>query len=533
MNEETGSARLNQHFDEFSDLVRRAQHELGRGRSSAAATWAQIAANFGWLNHPSVFASPELEDLLATIAGQLEVRHQGHPYRRQGPPHEVLHVATQAYSVGGHTQMLARWISQDDQRHHRVLLTRQGSTPLPTKLSEKLRVPDELASLDQGRGGLLQRAARLRAAARSADVVLLHVHPYDVVPSLAFSGQRDLPPVVMVNHSDHAFWIGTRASDVVLNLRDSGRDLAVERRGVEVARATVMARPLGVLTERQISREQAKLTFGVDADQVLIVTAAAGSKYEPLAAPSLIDLIMPVFLDNPNAILLAAGPDPTGQWADAQRLTDGRIRALGRLPDVSVLHQAADGYLDSFPFASLTSMIESGSFGNPLLTYRGHPDECAVLGADTRGLDEYLLRPQNPADLINALSRMISDRDFREKLGEQTRIAIESTHVGVGWRSGVETLYALANELVGSPSPGPAARATGPLDQLVDRVQSQTGHSAGRTGAVTDNLGLLPTGQRISGWRHLRGTGGRPSAKLLVPEWLLARLSRVRGRLSR
>jgi hypothetical protein len=522
--------RLVEHRVEFDRLIGQAQRELARQRWSAAATWAQIAAQYAWLNHTGRFASPELEELLRTISRSALPPVPTRP-GRPVLPERVLHVATQAYPVGGHTQMLARWIAQDEQRRHRVVLTRQGSTRFPDKLIDRLRVPDELASLDRGRGGLLERAVRLRAAAQAADLVLLHIHPYDVVPSLAFSAGGDLPPVITVNHSDHSFWIGTAISSVLLNLRDSGRDLAIARRGIEPERAAVLARPLGALTERTLSRDEAKRRFGIAPDQVLIVTAAAGSKYEPIQPPGLLELITPVFQADPAAVLLAAGPAPTGQWAAAAAATDGRIRALGRLPDVTELHQAADGYLDSFPFASLTSMIESGSFGNPLLTYRGHPADCGVLGADTRGLDEYLLRPSDPAELVTDLTRMLQDPDWRALRGEQTRAAIAASHLGAGWRAGVEEVYALAYRLPVQPTPGPAPDGDGALDRLVELVQSQTGHSAGRAGAEREQLGLLPLAERLRCWIRLARTGQRPPLRGLAPEWILPLVSRLLRRL--
>jgi hypothetical protein len=530
MAREPGADDLLEQRAEFDRLIGRAQQELAAQRWSAAAAWAQIAAQYAWLNHTGRFASPVLEELLRTIS------KRGLPSVPAGPgrpalPERVLHVATQAYPVGGHTQMLARWIAQDGRHRHRVVLTRQGSTPFPDKLIDLLTVPDELASLDHGRGGLLERAVRLRAAARVADLVLLHIHPYDVVPSLAFAAGGELPPVVTVNHSDHSFWIGTSISTVLLNLRDSGRDLAIARRGIEPDRAAVLARPLGTLTERTLSRDEARRRFGVAPDQVLIVTAAAGSKYEPIEPPGLLELITPVFRANPAAVLLAAGPAPTGRWADAAAATDGRIRALGRLPDVTELHQAADGYLDSFPFASLTSMIESGSYGNPLLTYRGHPADCGVLGADTRGLDEYLLRPTNPAELVAELTRMLADPGWRARRGEQTRAAIAASHLGDGWRAGVDELYALAYRLPATPTPGPAPDGDGSLDRMVELVQSQTGHSAGRAGAEREQLGLLPLAERLRCWIRLARAGQRPPLRGLAPEWSLPVVSRQLHRL--
>jgi hypothetical protein len=530
---ELALARLDTNFVELTALTADAKEKLDRGRLEAAAVACQIAAYYAWLNHAGIFASPDLESSLNAIAHRAGIDSRGIAIRvPTATPAQVLHVATQVYEVGGHTQMLSRWISQDSGRRHQVCLTRQGATPVPQKLIQELAVRDDLSCLDGSAGGLLRRAKALRAAALRADLVLLHAHPYDVVPALAFAEPTGLPPVVMVNHSDHAFWIGRNTTTVLLNLRDSGRDLAIERRGVESARSAVLARPLGALTTRTMTRAEAKRQFGLSDQQVLIATAAAATKYDALSEPSLLDLVLPVIQEHPNAVFLAAGPDPVGQWADAERLSHGRIRALGRLADVTPLHLAADGYVDSFPFASLTSLIESGIFGNPALTYRGHPSDCGVLGADTRGLDEFLLRPRNNVEFHRDLSKMISDADWRHERGAQTRDAIERTHVGTGWQADLDDLYALAAKLPIAPRPGPAPRGTGSLDQLVELVQGQTGFSDGQVGAQRANLALLPIRDRVSTWIRLMRKGERPAARLLVPEWMLPPLSRARHRIA-
>jgi hypothetical protein len=517
---------LAHHLHGFRTLTERARQREARGRWDAAAAWAQIAAHHAWMNHTGLFASPELEETLARLGSRLP--DDSRSRRRPADPHEVLHVVTQCYGTGGSTQAIASWIQQDRGRHHRVCITRQRGKPPPEKISGTLTAPSDLIRLDTGTGGLMSRAARLRALARESDLVVLHLHPYDVVPQIALSAGSGLPPVVYVDHCDHVFWVGVGISSLVMHMRDSGRVHAAARRGLDPARSAVVARPLRPLG-RQLTRAEAKRRLGIAPDTVVLATAADPTKYRPVGDTGFLDVVLPALDEHPDAILLAAGPSiQEPMWQAAARRTDGRVRPLGMLPDARLLQEAADVYLDSFPFSSLTSLLEAGSLGVPAITYRGHPPDCAVLGADTRGVDDHMIAASDPAEYRSALRDLILDSAGREELGRCTARAILDTHSGPGWLKAAHELYARAAE-AGAPSRPVAVDAkTDRVDVLVDLVMNQTGFADGVPGAIREHLSFLPPRERAAAWIWLTRAGTRPPHGNLMPEWALARLWRYR-----
>jgi glycosyltransferase involved in cell wall biosynthesis len=522
------TAALAANHEELVALVAAARRHLDAGRLDAAAAIAQAAAQHAWMNHAGRFADPELEALLAELAARCAVSPAAAARPRREDPEDVLHVVTQCYQTGGSTREIACWLEQDAGRRHRVCVTRQGSDPTPTFLADRLRGPADLVLLDAARGGLMARAAALRALAATVDVVVLHVHPYDVVPLIAFAGV-ERPPVVLVNHADHVFWLGVGISDAVLHMRESGRRLAEARRGLALERSMVMARPL-MPADRTVARDEAKRRLGLDPAAVVLATAADASKYRPVGADTFLGLVVPALLRHPEAILLAAGPSDAGPWAQAAARTDGRVRALGRLPDITLLHQAADVYLDSFPFSSLTSLLEAGSVGVPSITYRGHPADCGVLGADVPGVDPFISAPEDPAAYDAALERAIADPAWRHETGARTAEAIRATHTGAGWQADVDAVYRQAARMAaaGPPLPGPAPFAADRVDELVRDVMLQTGFAQGPDGVLLAHLGLLPLRQRASTAVRLARRGSRPTPRALVSEWLPPVMARVR-----
>lgn len=515
----------------FEGLVGTAGLLAAGGLWERAAVQAQLAARFAWTDHTGYFGHQGLEEVLGKLRFSIAQPPSALPGK--AAKRLVVHVATQLYGTGGHTQSIAHWIRQDPGSRHQLVVTRQGSTECPAKIAACLASPRDLLLLDRRPGGLIKRAAALRRIIARADVVIVHAHPHDVVPSLAL-GVPGAPPAVYVNHADHVFWQGTSAAAIVLCLRASGRDLTVHRRGVNAERCLVANRPLELASARSTEEwpkpADARTCWGVAEKDFVVVSAAAGSKYDPVGPDSLIDLFRSFLLRRPTARLLVAGPSPTGAWADAAAATGGRIRAVGRLANITTLLSIADAYVDSFPFASLTSMLEAGAHGLPLVTFRGHPIECGVLGSDSPGLEDLLLAPSTPAGFVSALTELADSGCTRAARGAATRKAIVEGHSPSAWRETAELVYteaALARTAGVAPSPTPWG--DGPLDRLVGLVQQETGF-AGLDAAWADIMPFLGTSQRIKQWAAWRKSPHMGLSQL-VPEPSRAWVSDARRRL--
>jgi glycosyltransferase involved in cell wall biosynthesis len=506
----------------FDELVDQAVSFAAAGNWEAAAIETQQAGRFAWIDHSGLFASDDLEFVLGRIRRSIPPSPKTRT-REQRTPRVVAHIATQLYGAGGHTQTISRWVRQDPDSDHRLILTRQGGVEVPPKIAECFQTSTGPVFLDRRPGGLVKRAASLRRLVSDADVVVVHAHPHDVVPALAL-GLEGSPPAVYVNHADHVFWLGTSAASVVLNLRRSGLALCVSRRGVDPSRCIVANRPLELAPEdRRVEKQRSKCRsdWGVSDDEFLVVSAAAESKYEPIGTQSLIGLFTSFLARHPRARLLVAGPSAQGMWSEAADATGGRIKALGRLSNVPELLSAADAYVDSFPFASLTSLLEAGAHGLPLITFRGHPAECAVLGADSPGLDDELFVPSTEQEFVSALASLADFPEFRAARGAATKAAVLHGHSHSAWRDTAAAIYAKASDAVGPITTGQAPWQDGPLDQLVALVQQQTGF-AGIGAAAADVVSLRKLPQRIGQWSTLRRTRQVRLSQLL-PEWAYSR----------
>jgi len=426
----------------FAWCLRQARRCAGRDAVEEALQWNQLAARVGCMDC-AVLASRELEANLLAAAARLPVPDLKQP-RVADRPRRWLHVFSEAGPSAGHTAMAWRWMSLDPEpnRHSLVLLSQQ--TPVSEQLVEMVaRRGGEVVRMDP-HAPILARAERLRAFAwAEADVVVLHVHPWDVNATLAF-GIPSGPPVLLVNHSAHLFGVGGSVADLVINTRLSAQEdeWTIRYRGVGADRTAWLPLPMPPPTWRSRSAEMrlaARQGLGLPALAPVLLTVGDSYKYSPLPGLDFLETAVTILQARPSVHLVAAGVREDARWRQAREATGGRLRAVGRQLDLRPYHAAADVYIEGFPCGSTTALLEAGHHSLAcVMAPRLSPPPFGTEGLafDEAGVDQ----PGDVAEYVKRVMTFLDDPDARERCGQALVAAIEANHSGEGWRAKLERL---------------------------------------------------------------------------------------------
>lgn len=520
------SMRILSNFARFEAEVKLAEKAYASGELEMAAFYAATAATIATHTHCGVFASPRLESVLNAVGRRIVSGETAGNSGGKRAFKKVLHVGTELAAVGGLTRMISRWIDADADRINSLVLT-QHRGDVPEHLTDAVqRSGGRIVKLNQTVGSRFDWVRALRRIACEHDVIVLHIHCEDVIPLLAFADEVGLPPVLFLNHADHLFWLGPSVSHMVINLRDAATDISVSRRGVEPRRNFLLPTIVDS-TVRLRSRHDAKASLGLQSDTILLLSVARQAKYRSLDGMSFADRHVKLLEKHPQAQLIVVGSGEPEDWQAAKDRVNGRINGLPEQPDPQRYFEAADIYVDSYPFVSSTSMMEAGGYGLPLVTIFTLPDEARIFGINHVGLVGTSLVAKTVEEYDALLERFVVDPVFREQNGEAARRAVEGFHAPSGWHPHLEAAFRHAMDLPVRSGNWTAAAADiecpnlGPPDSLHQDIFGSE-YSTAEIKMVY--MGALPFRQRIALWSAMRKRGEilglAASLRLLLPEWL-------------
>ena len=384
--------------------------------------------------HPGFFFSAELESLLIEVAQMLPMAskqpcHVPSTHSGVSKP-RILHVMTNAFGTGGHTRLVERLVVNTSEQYEHLLVTTAQRGPLPDRLRGIFCSGcSKWTDLAASGADLIGRSLRLRQISReAADIVFLHAHPYDVVPLLAF-GIPDGPPVIVLNHADHLFWLGVSVADAVADIRLAGQNLTLTRRNTNVSE--ILPIPL-VERESSVDRLAARKRLGIDDDAVVLLTIASHLKYSPLGEYNFLDTVTALLKRSKQAVLVACGPQHAGAWKEASDSVGGRIKAYGVQTNISDFHSVADIYLDSFPYASLTSLLETALHAVPVI---GLANTAAPIFSDGSTVEgDAWTHATSLEEYVDRVGALIADPELRRVQGSKIREQVAARHLLPGWQ---------------------------------------------------------------------------------------------------
>lgn len=426
----------------FLSLIDQAEFALLSGDFEKAVILVKQAADSGHHSHPGFFVSPRVESVLRKVAKKISDRVIA-PVLNVPPKNvdkrNVLHVLSQGYYSGGHTRLVERWISMDATSCHSVIVTLNSTTNPPWLIDAAIHSGGWYKTLDTTNLSLCQRAKMLRDVAIVwADLVVLHIHPHDPIAPIAF-GVEGGPPVVFLNHADHAFTIGISAADIVAEHRSAGHVITTTRRNT--TESCLLPIPLKMPQQLQ-DKQLAKRALGISEDKIVLLTIATPYKLVSCGDYNFPNLLREIINRYENIDVLLVGPSETGEWAQLKTESNGRIRALGIQHDLEIFHSAADIYLDSIPLGSYTAALEAGALGIPVVGVTVSVASHLSMDIAPGVIQTHF---ENTQELFAAIDRLKSDKLYRASQADCLKTTMLQNHCS-GWTEHLQRLYSLVPE---------------------------------------------------------------------------------------
>lgn len=348
-------------FEDLLDKIKTSED------SETKQEFAKRAISFALANSTGYYSSNIIETVYLDIAQDNTIENLPQELK----PNSFLHVMTESYPTGGHTQVVERWIdSADKDEIHSLAFT---------GCSKSLFIPERLQNAVKNKNGNvffvdnektdIEKGLELRKIASAYQTIVLHIHMYDVIPLIAFGNTQFKRPIIFYNHADHLFWVGASIADIVAELKENGKELTINRRGVK--NSSVLGVPVDVKNTKIISKNEARKKLNIPEDKKIILTIATAYKYKPILDLNFLEMVKTILNKDKNVICLGIGPDRKilPDWKKAEKQFKGQIMPLGTVEYTKLYDYifASDIIIDGIPFGGGTALVDVASCNQPIL----------------------------------------------------------------------------------------------------------------------------------------------------------------------
>lgn len=371
---------------------------------------ANIALQYVWLNPSCYYSSSSLEKVYVEYSNRIES-----DVDEVFSENTCLIVLTTPYKLGGHTRVVERWIESDLNCKYSVLISDMTNGYISDRLKNDVEESGGKIFILNKEDSLEIKAKKMRKVASSFECVLLFVHMDDPLPIVAFANKSFHRPVGFYNHADHLFGIGYSVVDSLIEMRDWGRKISENYRGV------FSSHTIAVPSEHKspsFGKEQARKILSIPEKSKIIVSVGTEFKFYPNEHVNLNSVIDAILSKNSDyyyyVIGVINGKIPS--WNYLTEKYGDRFRLLPPMPHDELIEYlvASDLLIDSLPVAGMTTMQDAVMCEVPILTTISRVDWIKEGCGYCKDLDE----------LILTSLRCLSDDNMRIRLLEQTKTSL-------------------------------------------------------------------------------------------------------------
>ena len=323
---------------------------------------AEEVARYAWAAHPGRFADGVIENILLEAGRALEDDPLSTPLPVSvGGETRTLHVASELYLTGGHSRVLAKWVQRDLGSSHDIVVTRQ-SGPIPEYLTVIAADRGAKITLLNPNDSIRRRAQVLRSISSAYDRVILHHHPDDAVPVVAYAVTTSCP-VAMFNHAHFSYSLGSGVADVIINTMPYFKKITECYRFPRAC--ALLEGPLGLdrLRWQDVNKNLAKERLGISPDSLVAMTIGAEAYFRPSESSNFFKTLGEILESKENLHFLIVGISSNSVLVPSDIRNARRVTLVGPVADPRPYYEASDICLESFPMPSLGALTEAVAYG--------------------------------------------------------------------------------------------------------------------------------------------------------------------------
>lgn len=383
-------------------------------------------------------SSIRLEELLVKTGAKLFPT--ANYKKKEAAQRKILHIGTRFYNVGGHTQVALSWMKNDlNSTSYLLLLDQDRSLDLEIngplyELKEKTKIA---------------KAAALRNFLEEHyfDVIVLHQHMDDVVPTLALWDLKEKGDslVLFYNHANFRFSLGNIIAHKRVNICEG--DVVISEKYRYPMDDQILYFILGEDLPKQLSIERKlahKATLNIKPTQKIFFTIGAAYKYTPFEALNFMQEWNAFLNENEHCTLIMVGcaPEDFHKYCPNARKSPNLL-LKGHVKNPLVYYQIADYIVDIYPLQTGLGTLNGLAHGlPPILPYQ---ETVMVLGNEMNKLYpreiENHLSYTNREAYFDFIKEEASTGAYKVWAADLIEEHIRSKFLLKPWRKQLEQLY--------------------------------------------------------------------------------------------